>query len=165
MKAAAIVYTSNTGHTARYAALLGEATGLPVYALEQAKSTLPKGAPILYLGWLLASSVKGYRKAAGRWTIGAVCGVGLCATGTLLEEVRKSNRIPAATPLFTLQGGMDHDKLRGLYAKMIATLTSALEKKTARSADEEGMLSLLRQGGDFVSRENLKAVLDWYASV
>ena len=31
MKPTAIVYTSNTGFTAEYAALLGQATGLPVY--------------------------------------------------------------------------------------------------------------------------------------
>ena len=32
MKPTAIVYTSNTGYTAEYARLLGQGTGLPVYA-------------------------------------------------------------------------------------------------------------------------------------
>ena len=30
----AIVYTSNTGSTARYAAMLGQETGLPVYSMD-----------------------------------------------------------------------------------------------------------------------------------
>ncbi len=33
----AIVYTTNTGSTERYARLLAEETGLPVYSLEEAK--------------------------------------------------------------------------------------------------------------------------------
>ena len=39
----AIVYTSNAGHTAAYAKLLGDKTGLPVYALEEAVKKIPKG--------------------------------------------------------------------------------------------------------------------------
>ena len=34
MEIRAIVYTSNTGHTEKYARMLGEKTGLPVYSLE-----------------------------------------------------------------------------------------------------------------------------------
>lgn len=30
-----IVYTSNTGHTAEYAIILGKTTGLPVYPLKE----------------------------------------------------------------------------------------------------------------------------------
>lgn len=37
MRVEAIVYTSQMGHTRRYAQLLGENTGLPIYALEQVK--------------------------------------------------------------------------------------------------------------------------------
>ena len=35
MNVNAIVYTSNTGYTARYAGLLGKRTGLPVYSLAE----------------------------------------------------------------------------------------------------------------------------------
>ena len=46
----AIVYTSNTGSTARYAKLRGHETGLPVYTSETANRNLPAGAEIIYLG-------------------------------------------------------------------------------------------------------------------
>lgn len=52
----AIVYTSNTGSTARYAELLGHETGLPVYASET--RNLPAGAEIIYLGWIMAGEIK-----------------------------------------------------------------------------------------------------------
>ncbi len=64
MKPTTIVYTSAAGHTARYAAMLAEATGLPLHRLEETK--LPKDTPILFMGWLFAGNLKGYAKAAKR---------------------------------------------------------------------------------------------------
>ena len=48
MNAAAIVYTSQTGFTARYAALLAERTGLPCRPLKEA-AALPRGTAVIYL--------------------------------------------------------------------------------------------------------------------
>ncbi len=55
MNAAAIVYTSQTGFTARYAALLAERTGLPCRPLKEA-AALPRGTAVIYLGWLCAGA-------------------------------------------------------------------------------------------------------------
>ena len=66
---------------------MGEKIGLPVYSLIEARSQLPEGCRILYLGWIHASRIKGYAAAAKRFSICAVCGVGLCDTGTLISEV------------------------------------------------------------------------------
>ena len=49
MNAAAIVYTSQTGFTAWYAALLAERTGLPCRPLKEA-AALPRGTAVIYLG-------------------------------------------------------------------------------------------------------------------
>lgn len=158
----AIVYTSNTGHTAQYAKMLGKMTGLPVYSLGETTKTLQKQTEIIYLGWLFASSVKGYRKAAKNYKIAAVCGVGLCDTGCLLDEVRKANALPQDMPLFTLQGGIDHSKLRGINKFMINMLVKSLSSKAERSEDDERMLSLIKNDGNYVSEDNLFAVLKWY---
>lgn len=158
----AIVYTSNTGHTAQYAKMLGEKTGLPIYSLLEATKALPKQTEIIYLGWLFASSIKGYRKAAKNYKITSVCGVGLCDTGCLLDEVRKANALPQDMPLFTLQGGINHSKLHGINKFMINMLTKGLSSKTDRSEDDERMLSLIKNDGNYVCEENLSAVLKWY---
>lgn len=160
MRAEAIVYTSRTGHTRQYAHLLGEALGLPVQPLEE--NGLPRGSAVLYLGWLCASRVKGYRRAAGRYRICAVCGVGLCDTGTMTGEVRRATAIPDSIPLFTLQGGIDRDQLSGLNRLLIDLLTKGLTDQKQRSVQDERILELLNTEGSFVSRENLTAVLDWY---
>lgn len=164
MKPSFIVYTSNTGHTARYAKLLSEKTALPALSLTEATEKLAKGTPILYLGWLFVGGIRGYKKAAKRYSVCAVCGVGLCDTGALLAEIRRTEKIPAATPLFTLQGGMDHGALTGMYKHMIDVLIKFMQKKKNKSEGDQRMLYLLETGGDYVSEENLADVLRWYDS-
>lgn len=165
MNANSIVYTSNTGYTAEYARLLGEKTGLPVYSLAEAEQKLAAGNRVIYLGWLMAGKVQGYKKAAKRYKVQAVCGVGMGGTGSHLQEVRKANAIPEKTPLFTLQGGFDIQKLSGVYKLMmtimVKTAGKGLAEKQNRTPDEDVMLEMLTQGGSRVSAENLAEVLAW----
>ncbi len=161
MKITAIVYTSNTGFTERYAKMLSEKTGLPVYTLKEAKRKLEKGSEIIYFGWLMASLVRGYRQAVKRFRVSALCGVCMGDSGSQIDAVRKSNAVPEKIPVFTLQGGMDHSKLKGIYRSMINMLIKGLSSKNNKSADEEKMLELIKKGGDYVSEENLDNVIKW----
>ena len=162
MKPTAIVYTSNTGHTRQYALLLGKQIGLPVYSLEEANSHLSGGSPVIYLGWVHASHVKGYSAAARRFAVCAVCGVGLCDTGTLTDQVRKATAIAEDIPLFTLQGGIDRSRLKGMDKLMISLLAKGLAAQKQRSAQDERMLELLNKDESYVSSENLAEVVQWY---
>ena len=166
MKPSAIVYTSNTGFTAQYASLLGGETGLPVYSLEDALKSLPQSSPIVYLGWLTAGKVQGYDKAVTKFNLQALCAVGMAKCGSQMEDVRKSNNLPQGLPLFTLQGGFDLKKLRGIYKLMMLVMSKTVVKKLAakpdRTPDEEDMLDLFQNGGNRVSLENLRPVLAWY---
>ena len=166
MKPSAIVYTSNTGFTAQYASLLGGETGLPVYSLEDALKSLPQSSPIVYLGWLTAGKVQGYDKAVTKFNLQALCAVGMAKSGSQMEDVRKSNNLPEGLPLFTLQGGFDLKKLRGIYRLMMLVMSKTVAKKLAakpdRTPDEEDMLDLFQNGGNRVSLENLRPVLAWY---
>ena len=56
----AMIYTTNTGSTEHYAKLLAQKTGLPVYSLVEAKKRVFAGAEVIYLGWIMAGSVKGF---------------------------------------------------------------------------------------------------------
>ena len=165
MKPTVILYTSNTGFTAQYAALLSEQTGLPCFALKAAGHIQP-GTPILYLGWLMAGNVQGYKEAAKKYTICAVCGVGMGATGSQIADVRKTNALPDEMPVFVLQGGFDRKRLHGIYKLMMTvmkiTVGKSLARKPDRTPDEDTMLDLLENGGSRVSPENLSSVLDWY---
>ena len=98
----AIIYTTNTGSTERYARLLAQKTGLPVYSLAEAKKRVFAGAEVIYLGWIMAGSVKGYAEAAKRYRVRAVCGVGMGknwnANGQHAEKVSDASQHSAVHP-------------------------------------------------------------------
>lgn len=160
----AIVYVSKTGHTRRYAEILGEKTGLPVYSLSDGAKALPRGTEVIYLGWLFASKIKGCKKAAKRFRIRAVCAVGLCDTGTAIPQTRKANALAEELPLFTMQGGMDKTALGGINRFMIDGLIKMMTSKKERSRDDERMLYLLLNDKDYVCEENAAAFLEWFRS-
>lgn len=164
----AILYTSNAGHTKAYAELLGQEISIPVYELSEAMHTLAKGTEIIYLGWLMAGVIKGYKKACRHFDIKALCGVGMAANGSQLTDIHKANAVPAGLPLFTLQGGFELDKLHGVYKLMMSTMQKTAGKgladKKDRTPEEDEMLSLLQNGGNLVVKENLCDVLAWYSA-
>ena len=164
----AIIYTTNTGSTERFARLLAQETGLPAYSLAEAKKRVFAGAEVIYLGWIMAGSVKGYAMAAKRYRVRAICGVGMGQTGTQTDSVRKKSAVPASIPLFTLQGNFDMKKLHGIYRPMmeimVKTAGKGLAEKSDRTPEEDDMLDMMLHGGERVKAENLRAVLDWYSA-
>ena len=162
----AIIYTTNTGSTERYAKLLAQETGLPAYSLADAKDAVPEGTEVIYLGWISAGAVKGYAKVAKRYHIRAVCAVGMGQTGTQTDSVRKKLAVPLSIPLFTLQGNFDVKKRHGIYRPvmeiMVKTAGKSLAAKKDRTPEEDDMLDMMLHGGERVKQENLSAVLDWY---
>lgn len=162
----AIVYTSNTGTTKEYARLLSETIALPYYSLDEAEDKLKKQTEIIYLGWLVAGTIKGYKEANKKYNLRAVCGVGMGRTGTQVEEITKKAKIPEEIPVFTLQGGFDLDKLSGAYRfvmnAMVKVSGKALAKKEDKTDEEEEMLDMMLHGANKVSMDNLKDILDWY---
>ena len=165
----AIIYTTNTGSTAQYAKMLAEQTGLPVFSMEEAKSEVEAGSEIIYLGWIMAAQVKGYKAAAKKYKIKAVCAVGMEKTGTRTEEIRKKTFVPAEVPLFTLQGNFNVKKLHGFYrlmmSMMVKMVTKQLVAKTDRTQRENEMLEIMLHGGEKVCAENLGEVINWYKKV
>lgn len=155
MRADAVVYTSNTGYTRRYAQMLGESTGLPVYDLEGGK--LPaEGAKIVYMGWLMAGSVKGLKKAQKRWNVLALCPVGMAPGG---QEDKLRQQYPQGA-LFYLQGGYDHKKLHGVPKMMMNMLRRVMKKKTDDPA-AQFLMETMEHGGDWVSADKLAPIVSW----
>ena len=140
MNAAAIVYTSQTGFTARYAALLAERTGLPCRPLKEA-AALPRGTAVIYLGWLCAGGIKGLKGARRRFRTAAVCAVGMAAE---VEEAK-----------------LRRDNLTGFYRAMMAPMARLVSRAPAETEADRAMRDAFRDGGDWVSPERLAPVLAW----
>ena len=146
MNAAAIVYTSQTGFTARYAALLAERTGLPCRPLQEA-AALPRGTAVLYLGWLGAGGIKGLKGAR-------------MAAEVEEAKLRRDNRLEGV-PLFYLRGGYAPEKLTGFYRAMMAPMARLVSRAPAETEADRAMRDAFRDGGDWVSPERLAPVLAW----
>ena len=139
----AIIYTSNAGSTVQYAQLLADELHLPVYSAKEAKKKVPAHSEIIYLGWIMAGGIKGYKDMVKKYNVRAVCAVGMSRTGTQTEEVRTKNSIPKSIPLFTLQGNFDLEKLHGVYKMtmnmMVKTAGKSLAEKK-RSHNRKKMI-------------------------
>ena len=166
MEPKAIVYTSNTGYTAQYAALLAKKTGLRAYALNEALEKVPEGSAVIYMGWIMAGKIQGFITAVKNYQVAAVCGVGMNPTGSQLPMVRQANGLGEDMPVFTLQGGLNMDKLHGCKKLILKIMGGSIGKqlmaKQDRTPEEDAILDMFRNGGDRVSMQNLKDVVAWY---
>ncbi len=162
----AIVYTSNTGSAASYADLLSKETILPVYSLKEALNVLPRKSKIIYIGWIAASNIKGYKKANKRYQVEAICAVGMGQSGSQIDIIRKKSSISSFVPLFTLQGNFNVKKLHGFYRLMMKIVVRISSKcllaKKDRTIEEDDMLDMMLHGGERVKKENLTQMLNWY---
>ncbi len=158
----AIVYTSQTGFTKKYAEMLGEEIKVPVYEFKESKQKLNKNDEIIYMGWIMAGGIKNYEKARKMYNIVIVCPVGMSLPGEkqnndLIEKYNINEK------LFYLQGGFDKTKLNGIYKFMMNSLEKIvrpkLEKKEDKTQEDKEMLEMMANGKDCVKKENLDEII------
>lgn len=165
----AILYTTNSGYTKQYAQLLSELTGLPAYNLANSIPPAMGGAEIIYMGWLMAGGVQGYKKASDKYRIKALCTVGMAPKSQdQTEGIRKKYGI-ASIPVFYLQGGFDIKKLHGIYKFMMKAMSKKIlgdmSKIAEKTPEQQEMVAMCTDGKNCVSKENLQEVLDWFHSL
>ncbi len=162
----AMLYTSNSGFTKRYAELLSKETGLAAYELEEASKKLEAGADIIIYGMAYGGAIKGWKKASKRYKVKAVCAVGMERPRKgLSDEIKVRNSISGAE-VFYLQGGFDMDRLHGFYKLMMKAFISAIEKelaaKTEKTEEDMEKLEMTKGRVDKISAENLADIVGWY---
>ncbi len=158
-----VVYASNSGYTAEYAKLLAKQLDVPAYSVKEVPAC-HKGKDAVFLGWLMAGKVVGYKKAASFCRLKAVVGVGMSPeTPEMAQGLRTSMGVAAGVPVFYLQGGYDIKKLKGPY-KLIMKLKgkeirARLEAKPQRSEGDEATYRMVLEGYSVVSPEKLAPVV------
>ena len=166
----AIVYTSQTGHTQRYARMLSERTGVPAWSAQEAKGELQRGDEIFYMGWLMAGAVKGLQSAMDRYTVRGVAIVGISpqGNGDLWTEARINNGYSdSGGRLFYLQGGYAPEKLGFIHRMMMKSMATSVIRQVAAKGDkatdqERRMAEVFQRGGDFVRPEALDEIVQWF---
>lgn len=161
----AIVYKSNTGFTKEYAQLLSKEVGIPAYDLKEAKKKVANNEEIMYMGWVMAGTIKSFKKAVKKYSIKGVCAVGMSMP---IEEqntdiIQKNNL--NKDEFFYLQGGFDMEKLTGIYKFMMksmqATIQKGLEEKENKTEQDLQTLEMMKGRVNYVSIENLKEVIEF----
>lgn len=126
----AIVYNSNSGYTEQYAKILSEETTLPFYNLSTAKTKLEPGTDIVFLGWLMAGKISGYKKASKLFNIKAVCSVGMSLKDKkYTESIISLNKIKV--PLSYLRGGYNLNKLKFPQKQLLTMVIKKMEQSDA----------------------------------
>lgn len=167
----AIIYTSNTGFTRKYAQMLSRKISLPAYnaGLGENKKLLSKGDEVIYMGWVSTNKIEGLKKASRHYSIKAVCPCGISEnTDGIIKDIRIKNNIADDMPVFYLRGGMDFSKLTGMHKKMLMMFGSVLQKTVEKETDEEekrkakDLIRILDKGADFTDTIRLKPLIEWY---
>jgi menaquinone-dependent protoporphyrinogen IX oxidase len=145
-----IVYTSNTGHTEGYAKLLAKKLNIEFVSLKDYKKNT--NDQVIYLGWLLASSIQGYKKIKKANPV-CVIAVGLNAYSEEYEKsVKEKNNITC--DFHFIRGGVDFTKLKGMN-KMI--LKMVVKKLIEKNPGNKEFMDLYN-GKDYVSEDSISPI-------
>ena len=79
-------------------------------------------------------------------------------------QIQEANKVECR--LFTLQGGLFLDRLKGMNRLMMKIFSKSVirgyKAQKNLTADEEALLDLFRNGGSRVSEDNLTSFYEWY---
>ena len=163
----AIVYSSCTGSCKKYAQMMSEATGLPVYSLKEFQRMKDR-RPIVYVGWLFGGFIMGLAKAKRLGHVKAVCQVGMGPDTPALEGIaRKKNFLPLKkVPVFYFQGSFNIDKLplplKLIMQKKTVEIAQGLESKGSLNAQEQATLKMARTGSGGPAAWDIGAFTAWF---
>ena len=159
----AIVYSSAAGHTARYAKLLSEKTGIPLVEAKNVRKKLYKGDEIIYMGWVMAGVIDRYMEMFSHYTVRVLCPVGIMPAGESVEEnLRDRNLIPDSIHTFYLRGGFDMSKIHGFKKIMAKSFRTAMEMDFDDNGTPESgeLFRIMTEGADFFDENALKPVIE-----
>lgn len=158
----AIVYESNAGHTKEYARMLSEKLNIPYFTRKEATKQLKKSSEIIYLGWVCATKVQGFKKVISKYQVKCIIAVGIYPNSNeYIESLKNSNNIEGH--FFYLQGGLDCKKLKGMKKKIIQMIGNVMEKENKEENQE--MIKIFKNGANFVSEKNLDQVLEFLSKM
>jgi len=150
-----IVYCSNTGHTEKYAKMLGEKLNIEVLSFSDVKS-ISKDTEIIFMSWVFGNNVVDLQKAIERFKIISVIAVGMNSNNEkTVNSLKESNKI--TLPFYYLQGGVDYNKLKGIK-KIIIKMVGKMVAKENKEEDKE-TIEIFKNGGNFISEDKLDDII------
>lgn len=160
----AIVYSSATGSSEKYAKLLSAALHVPAMPVE--KCPVRKDGEIIYVGWTMAGKVVGYEKIAEKYNVTAVVQVGMSpVTDKLIAEAREKNAVPADVAVFVKQGAFDMDAIalpfKPIMKLINKKIVKGLSEKSDRTPEEEATYRMALNGKGQPASWDVSDILAW----
>lgn len=157
----AIVYLSNAGSAKRYAEMLSNKLGYPLFDLKD-KDSVPKDSKIIFIGWVMAGTIQGLkevREALG--TPKAVVAVGMMVGDKQSEDIKEKNAI--TEPFFFLPGAFNMKNLSGMYKMMMGMMVKMIKGKLKESGDPKAkeIVDKFEEGFDMVDEKNLDGIIEF----
>jgi hypothetical protein len=165
----AIVYESNTGFTKEYAELLSGIINVPTIPVIDNSMIFDDREAVIFLGWVCAGKINGLRMARLKYNPMLIAAVGMTPMNDKYAFVlAQQNNIDV--PFYYLQGGLHRERLKGFYKIMFNMVANPILRKAKKgkaqlSEQEQYMLDLIKNGGSFVSRENLEELIKKYEEI
>lgn len=161
-----IVYSSNTGYSEQYAKMISRALNVPAYRLGEVPAC-HEDAYALYVGWLFAGRVVGYKKAEKHYNVFVIVAVGMSPPSPeIVEGIRKAEDVALEMRICYLQGGFDINRL-SLPLKLIMKIkckqiAARLRAKGELTEAEQLTLEMTQHPTSAVREENIQQVIDLY---
>ena len=135
---------------------LSKELNIPCYCVCEAKEKINKKDEIIYLSWVRATTLVGYKKMNKKYQICCVGAVGAYPKSTeYIEQLKTYNHI--RQELFYLRGGINYEKLNKFYQKLLKIVGRAIAMENPR---DKAMIQLFMVGGNFVNKKQLKPMID-----
>lgn len=160
----AIVYNSLTGSCEKYAQLLSAALHVP--ALPSDKANIRSDGQVIFVGWLFAGSIKGYKQAAEKNNVAAVVSVGMSPVGEASADIcREANSIPEGVAVFCRQGAFNINKLP-LILRLIMkvknkSIAANLQAKAQLNEQEQAVYTMATTGVGEPPQWNVDDIVQW----
>ncbi len=147
-----IIYNSKTGHTEKYARMLSKELNIPCYSYKNIK--VSENDEVIFLSYIYASKIMGLSKTLKKYKVKVIIAVGAMPySKNYLDTLKDANNIKL--PFFYLRGGIDYSKLNFVFRKFLPVIGKDIAK------DNKNLLELFKNGGDFVTKDNLKDVINY----
>ncbi len=157
----AIVYVSNTGSAKKYAEMLSEKTGCPVFSFKDSDA-VPKDSEIIFIGWVMAGTLQGLREAREKFgSLKAIVAVGMMSGEKQDNDLKEKNQITET--FFSLPGAFNMKNLNGMYKMMMGMVVKMLKSKLKEADDPKAreVIEKFDEGFDMVDEKNLDSIIEF----
>ena len=170
----AVVYTSQTGFTKRYAEWLSERIGADLIELKEARKTDFSGYDaIVYGGWVCAANVtkiNWMKNNAEKWKdkkLAVFCVGGSPIDNPDIEIFFQKNF--SEGPLSTVKpfycpGGFNYEKMSGGSKMMMKMFVGSLKGRKNKTPEEEHMIEMVSQSYDISDIKYIEPIVEYLES-